>query len=191
MNSRLIGLAGLFAALGLCYVYFFTDWLRPEPIQISSQIRASILQPHFGRGTIKVVRTNAETGEIVKIVHTNSVSANQVARRARLPEWGEIGNAPGNVANVTFTLDAPYPITSLKVQDIPSDGSAPQIVWELTGRSVPTSSLLYGRVPKGMQPTSTHPTLIPLNAGAPYELIVESGRRKGTNRFTTRATPAE
>ena len=190
MNARFFSLAGLFVALGLCYLAFFTDWLRPEPILISSQIRASILQPHFGRGTIKVVRTNAETGEVFKIVHTNAASANEKARRARLPEWGEIGDAPGNVANVTFTLDAPYQLTALRVQDIPLDGSTPQIVWDLVGRSVPTSSLLYGRVPKGMQPRSTNSPVVPLNAGAPYQLIVEAGRRKGTNHFTTRPAPA-
>lgn len=186
MNTRFFGLAGLFAALGLCYVLFFTDWLNPEPIQIASQVRTSILQPHFGRGVLKTVRTNAETGEVVTVLHTNAASANEKARRARLPEWGEIGEAPGNVANVTFTLDAPYELTRLMVQDVPTDGSLPRVLWDLVGRSVPTSSLLYGRMPKGMKPATPESELVPLTPGVPYRLVVEAGRRKGVHAFTTR-----
>ena len=67
MNVRSYSLIGLFAALGLCYVAFFTDWLSPEPIQISSQIRASILQPRFGRGAIGGGRKETATGTIEKV----------------------------------------------------------------------------------------------------------------------------
>lgn len=186
MNARVCTLAGVFVALGVIYLFAFTDWLRPEPIQISSQIRASILQPRFGRGPIKISRTNAETGKLEVIIHTNAVGAVEKGRRARLPEWGEIGDAPGNVANVTFTLDAPYQLTALRVQDLPADGSPPRTMWSVTGQSVPTSSLLYGRMPKGMHLVKTNEPAIPLNAGAPYRLIVEAGRRRGTNNFTTR-----
>lgn len=188
MNPRTYRLIGLFAVLGLGYAYFFTEWIHPEPIQISSQIRASILQPRFGRGPIEVTRTNKETGQLEKIVHTNAVGKADTERRARLPEWGEIGDAPGDVANVTFTLDGAYQLTALRVLDLPTDGSPPQILWDLTGQSVPTSSLLYGRIPKGMKSRKPDAAATPLNAGAPYQLIVEAGRRQGTHRFTTRPT---
>lgn len=186
MKSRPLILAGVFVVLGLAYVTMFTDWLSPQPIQISSQVRSSILQPRFGRGPIKVSRTNRETGRVEVTIHTNAVGPVEKGRRARLPEWGEIGDAPGGVANVTFTLDGPYQLTALRVQDVPADGSAPKTLWELVGNSVPTSSLLYGRVPRGMKPSKPEAVAVPLDAGAPYRLIVEAGRRRGTNSFTTR-----
>lgn len=190
-KARLGLLAGVFGLLGVVYVVAFTDWLRPEPILISSQIRASILQPRFGRGPIKVTRINKETGKPETIIHTNPVGTVEKGRRARLPEWGEIGDAAGGVANVTFTLDAPYQLTALRVEDVPADGSSPKVLWELVGQSVPTSSLLYGRVPRGMRPSKPGGTAVPLDAGAPYKLFVEAGRRKGTNHFTTRPALSE
>lgn len=187
MKSRFWILLGALALLFLAYAWFFTEWIRPEPIQISSQVRTSILQPRFGRGPVTVKQTNAATGKVESLVLTNAVGAVDKGRRARLPQWGEIGDAPGGVANVTFTLDAPYQLTALRVQDVPADGSAPRVIWDLVGRSVPMSSLLYGRVPQGMRfakPGETNAA--PLNPGAPYILILEAGRRRGTNAFTTR-----
>ncbi len=187
MNARSWSLVGVFSGLLFAYAWFFTEWLRPEPIQISSQIRASILQPKFGRGPVTLRRTNSQTGTVEAVIQTNVVGAVDKGRRARLPQWGEIGDAPGGVANVTFTLDAPYELTSLRVQDVPADGSAPRVLWDLVGKSVPMSSLLYGRIPQGMRAVKTNGVAIPLSPGAPYRLIVEAGRRLGTNAFTTRA----
>ncbi len=191
MRQRPLVLLGLLLALGLAYALLFTDWLRPEPIQIVSQVRASILQPNFRTATRKITRTNAETGKVEVVARlTNSMmdSATQ-ARRVRLPNWGEISHAPGGVANVTFSLDAPYALTALRVQDVPADGSAPRVLWDLTGKSSPTRSLFYGRIPPGMRaakPGNTNAGAAePLAAGVPYVLILEAGRRRGTNSFRT------
>lgn len=196
--SRLWPLLLTFVALVGAYVYFFTDWLSPAPIEIASQVRPSILQPRFGRSTVKVKRTNTvpETGEVVvvrtNVPKTNHLTSVDLGRRARLPDWGEIDQAPGGSANVTFSLDASYVLTALRVEDVPSDGSAPRVLWQLAGKSAPTRSLLYGRDPSGMVPTRPGVKPEPLTPGAPYRLVIEAGRRRGTNSFTTlRAAPVE
>ena len=194
MRQRPLVLLGVFAALGIAYALFFTDWLRPEPIQIVSQVRASILQPTFKAPTRKVAKTNAETGQVeihVQKAKTNVMDAAAQARRVRLPDWGPIDHAPGGVANVTFSLDAAYSLTSVRVQDVPADGSTPKVLWEAKGQSSPTRSLFYGKVPNGMKLVGTRTNAEPLVAGAPYVLIVEAGRRRGTNSFRTAPAPAE
>ena len=49
MKNRAWVLFGVLAALGLAYVVLFTEWLRPAPIEIASQVRFSIQLPSFGR----------------------------------------------------------------------------------------------------------------------------------------------
>lgn len=193
-QNRLVPLGAVFVGLAIAYVYFFTDWLQPAPIEIASQVRPSILAPRFGRTTVKVVSTNLrpETGQFVvetNKVHTNRADIAEAARRARLPVWGEVEQSLGGSANVTFSLDTAYELTALRVEDVPSDGSVPRVLWQLTGKSRPTRSLLYGRDPEGL----TGAKATPLTPGAPYRLIVEAGRRRGTNQFTTLrvAAPAE
>lgn len=191
MNSRIWILAGVFVLLILSYVVFFTDWVRPAPIQIVSQVRESILQPRFGRPLKDEVSTNVEPGRVIKVETNQVIAARRQARRVRLPYWGEIGPAAGGVANVTFSLDDTYVLTALRVQDVPMDGSASRILWSLKGKSAPTRSLLYGRVPQGMEPTTPGAAAEPLMAGVPYHLIVEAGRRRGTNAFQTKPAQAE
>ena len=192
MNKRSLMLAGVLAVLGLLYIVLFTEWIKPEPIQIASQIRTSVQRPRFGRPVTQRNMTNLPTakGDIM-IVRTNLiVRTTNEAQRVRLPDWGEIDQAPGGVANVTFSLDGAYTLTALRVQDVPVDGSPPRVAWQLAGKGLPTSSLLYGRDPQGMKPVMPGTKAEALTAGVPYRLIVEAGRRRGTNSFTTTPAPA-
>ena len=124
------------------------------------------------------------------LVRTNLIVRTNEAERVRLPDWGAIDQAPGGVANVTFSFDGAYTLTALRVQDVPADGSPPRVVWQLAGKSQRTSSLLYGRDPQGMKPVLPGSKAEALTAGVPYRLIIEAGRRRGTNSFTTIPSPA-
>jgi hypothetical protein len=188
MSTRHWLLVGVFLALGVTYVTLFTEWLRPAPIEVASQVRFSTQPPRFGRPPKKLSTT-------VSVGHTNQV--NQVVRidpleRIGQPDQGTIEQAPGGVANVTFSLDGIYQLTLIRVEDVPTDGTPPKILWHLVGRSRPLNSFLYGRNPEGMKPIVPSATFEPLQAGVPYCLIIQAGRRRGTNRFTTIAlTPPQ
>lgn len=182
-RTRVWTLVGALAVLGLAYAFLFTEWVRPEPIGIASQVRASILQPSFGQGTRTVRVTNSALGGgQVVMERTEAADAGSRARRVRLPHWGEIEQGPGGAANVTFSLDDAYVLTGVRVEDVPADGSAPKVLWQARGRSTPTRSLLYGRVPEGMQGVGAVTALTP---GAPYRLWLEAGRRRGSHAFRT------
>jgi len=190
MNSRRCFLFGLFAALGLIYVALFTEWLRPAPIEIASQVRQSILPLRFNRPVRQPdppgqqPSKQSTPAEIAPKKPVQIKGSNQV-QRVKFPAWGAIEQAPGGVANVTFSLDAMYALTALRVEDVPANGAPPKVFWQLTGKSQPTRALLYGRTPEGMKPATAATNAEPLIAGAPYRLIVQAGRRRGTNYFTT------
>ena len=190
MNKRTLMLAGVLAVLGLLYIVLFTEWIKPEPIQIASQVRTSVQRPRFGRPVTQRILTNLPTAKGDMLVRTNLIVRTNEAERVRLPDWGAIDQAPGGVANVTFSFDGAYTLTALRVQDVPADGSPPRVVWQLAGKSLRTSSLLYGRDPQGMKPVLPGTKAEALTAGVPYRLIVEAGRRRGTNSFTTIPSPA-
>ena len=101
------------------------------------------------------------------------------------PEKGAIDQAPGGVANVTFSLDDTYILTSIRVEDVPSDGTKPNVLWQLKGKSRPARSLLYGRVPEGMTNVVPGAVAEPLKAVVLYRLFLQAGRRRGIKDFTT------
>jgi hypothetical protein len=136
------------------------------------------------------ILTNLPTAKGDMLVRTNLIVRTNEAERVRLPDWGAIDQAPSGVANVTFSFDGAYTLTALRVQDVPADGSPPRVVWQLAGKSLRTSSLLYGRDPQGMKPVLPGTKAEALTAGVPYRLIIEAGRRRGTNNFTTTPSPA-
>ena len=194
MNKRPLILGVVFAALGMVYIFFFTEWIRPEPIQIASQVRAVIHPPRFGRPPAETKKTNASPMKVEApaksdmAVLTNTVvkgATNPARRVIDLPDWGKVEQAPGGVANVTFSLDSRYTLTALRVVDVPADGSAPKVAWSLIGKSLPTSTLLYGRDPLGMKPMTPGAKAELLVANVPYRLVIEAGRRRGTNFFKT------
>jgi hypothetical protein len=178
MTNRVWTFVGVFAVLGLAYITFFTEWLRPEPIEIASQIRPAVQPPRFGR----VVMPTAKPGQPAQ---TNKIVLRDQIERIGRPEKGVIDQAPGGVANVTFSLDGMYHLTAIRVEDVPADGTKPKILWQLKGKSRPAASLLYGRVPEGMTPVVPGAAAEPLQAGVPYRLFLEAGRRRGSKNFTT------
>jgi hypothetical protein len=191
MSARQWTLIGLFVALGISYLVFFTDWLRPAPILIAHQIRFAIHPPNYGRSLKRVVlpakpgQTNPEV-RLAEVVKSNRPAPPQQFDRIGRPAKGKFDPAPGGMANVPFSLDGWYRLTYIRVEDLPADGSAPKVLWEVKGKSLPLDSLLYGRNPEGMkQLVPPEGEVEPLVAGAPYRLFVAAGRRRGTNDFTT------
>ena len=179
MNNRVWTLAGVLSFLVLVYAWFFTEWFRPAPIEIASQVRYSMQPPRFDR-VVKKRAAPGQPGESNRVV--------TVVRPVELiaqPAKGRIDPAPGGAANVTFGFDASYQLTRVRVEDRPVDGTPPTVLWELEGKSRPTRSLLYGRVPAGMTAVGTPTNGQRLIPGVPYRLLVEAGRRRGTNHFTT------
>jgi len=181
MTARGWFLSGVFVALVLIYIAVFTEWLRPAPIGIVSQVRPTIHPPRFTRRA-KPPQQPGQPGPPAK--DDRLVRSNQV-RQVQLPEWGVIDQAPGGVANVTFSLDGTYSLTAIRVEDVPADGAAPRVLWQLAGKSRPVRALLYARDPEGMKPITPGATAEPLKAGVPCRLILEAGRYRGTNYFTT------
>lgn len=191
MKVRIWILAGVIAILGALYALYFTEWIRLEPIGIASQVRVSVIQPRFGRPEItkKVRVTNTIPNKTGVVLRATTIIKTNQARRVGLPQWGKIELPPGGAAIVTFTLDDSYVLTGLRVLDVPADGSAPKVLWQLAGKSVPTKTLLYGRDPVGMKPAKAGVKAEPLVPGAPYRLLLEAGRRRGTHDFKTRPAP--
>jgi hypothetical protein len=179
MKTRRWVLVGIFAALGLTYIIFFTEWLRPVPIEVVSQIRFSVQNPHFGRAAVKKSNGTNVPPTIVKVA--------QMQPMVRLKPAGEapLREADGDVAHVSFSLDDAYRLTHLQVEDVPVDGTSPKTLWLLKGKSVPLRSLIYGRDPEGMVPVLPGSVAEPLKPGVPYRLVIEAGRHRGTNTFTT------
>lgn len=182
MNARPWVLLGVFAALGLAYVTFFTEWLRLAPIEIASQLRFTIQPPRFGRPVKKPDPPGQPTPA------DRGGPRNDVERIGQ-PARGMIDQAPGGVANVTFSLDAWYNLTRIRVEDVPADGTPPKVLWHLTGTSLTVNSILYGRDLEGMKPVPPVSSAEPLKAGVPYRLILEAGRRRGTHNFRTMQPP--
>jgi hypothetical protein len=106
-------------------------------------------------------------------------------QRVGSAEIKTLGQDPNGVANVTFSLDGWYQLTHIRVEDVPADGSAPKVMWQCVGKSLPLESLLYKLVPEGMHVIPAGADAEPLLPGVPYRLIVEAGRRRGTNNFAT------
>src|ERR1041384_2484218 len=98
MRPRYRILAGLLAVLAVIYIVAFTEWLRPAPIEIASQIRFAVQPPRFGRP----VKKPALPGQPVQ---TNQVAPSRKEfELIGRPEKGAIDQAPAGVANVTFSL---------------------------------------------------------------------------------------
>lgn len=188
-NKKLWMLGGLLAVLGLMYVFFFTDWLAPVPMEIASQVRPVIQQPRFGRrvNTAKPGTPNAK-GDMV--VRRDGGPAEAAATEVRVETTRQEIPEPANgVAHVTFSLDGRYSLTSIRVFAINPDGERGKMVWDVTGSSRSLNSLIYGMVPAGMTAAGDG-TAQPLEAGMKYRLEAAAGRRKGTNVFQTITRPA-
>src|SRR5437868_3218337 len=111
MRTRSWILIGLLAALGLTFVAFFTEWLRPAPIEIASQVRFAVQPPRFGAPPKKPNPPPQAGQDKKKLVQNERNVPPEPFERIGRPEKGGIEQAPGGVANVTFSLDAWYNLT--------------------------------------------------------------------------------
>jgi hypothetical protein len=165
-NRRTWTLLALTLFLGGAYVFAFTDWLDPQPIEIASQIRPVIQPPRFGRRGPKATPES--------------------------PDKPTEASPASSVARVTFSLDGRYRLSSLRVFVLNAQGEPAKKIWDLTGKSRELNSLMYGMNPAGLSPTEGSEAAAPLEAGLTYQLEIHAGRRTGSHRFKTAAVaPAE
>lgn len=161
-DRRTWTLGALALFLAGAYVFAFTDWLAPQPIEIASQIRPVIQPPRFGRRGSKGT--------------------------AQAPEKPPETEPGSGVARVTFSLDGRYRLTSVRVFALNAQGEPAKKVWDLTGKSRELNSLMYGLNPAGMGPAEgAEAAASPLEAGLGYLLEIRAGRRAGSHRFKTAA----
>jgi len=202
MKTRSGILAGLLLLLIAVYVVGFTDWLRPAPIGIVSQVRFSVIAPRFGRPAKqpfagsniveKQIKPGPQPDTKGSRTQTGSgpppppvASARNKSSQPAPHPIENLEQAPGGVANVSFALDGWYQLTRVWVEDVPSDGSKSHVAWSLVGKSIPVNWLIYGHQPEGMRPILPGSPAENLQAGVPYRLILQAGRRRGTNDFRT------
>jgi hypothetical protein len=178
MSARGWSLLGFFALLLIGYALFFTEWVRPVPIEVASQVRFTLERPRFGRPA-KPPTAGGQAGQGNRVVKVDATQS------AALPDKEAVDPTPPGVGHVTFSLDAWYRLTRIRVEDIPADGSEPKVLWNVKGKSQPVNSLLYGIVPPGLSPILAELTAEPLQPGVPYRIVLEAGRRRGTNSFMT------
>jgi len=97
----------------------------------------------------------------------------------------------GRFGQVSFTLEAPHPLTSIKVVSVTALESNKYAlpVWELKSAkgSVPTKLFSYGEQISGMEPNFSSARPEPLLPGTTYRLIVEAGSLRAEHDFTTDA----
>jgi hypothetical protein len=175
MKTRLWFLLAAVVVLGAYYVFNYTEWIDPDPIQIQAQAREMPLR-EVGRSRV------AARGKEAK-----------AAREAAKAE-AKAGSFEG-MYPVVFALDGEYRITSLRVieDQASAPGRAPLIVWQLdsASNSVPTKALVYGRTPRGMKLKDERSKPERLKPGVTYRLELKAGRYQGQVLFQAKETPAE
>lgn len=215
MNSRRIWmLSGALALLGLWYVSAFTEWLRPEPIQIVPQFRPlpkELMARRAERANSDRQRTRLPWAEGQRPEGLKSEAPNASnPRKADAPQdssrermvaeagkWSSTNRPVGGRRGFTgreirdiqpfvFSLDGKYSLTSIKVLENNSTNGQPPIAWWVRSKvgSPPTDQILYGRAPANMEPLSAGNRADKLRAGRTYTLYLEAGRRRGERTFS-------
>ncbi|HVY70968.1 MAG TPA: hypothetical protein VHH73_13635 [Verrucomicrobiae bacterium] len=97
----------------------------------------------------------------------------------------------GEALPVTFTMNADYRMTSLRVvpvADVLKENKNPHCLWHLTtvSNSEPTRGFGYGMAIPGMKPADPKAPLENLKADVLYRIYIEAGRAKGFVDFKTR-----
>lgn len=200
-NPRIWALAGVAALLGLVYVSAFTEWLRPEPIEVVAQFRPlpkAILERRKANaapaaaegGGARPEGARAARGEAKPTGGRATSNATPMTAAMRL---GLRGGGPGgagrgfrDIQPFVFSLDAKYRLTSIKVVETGGTNATPAIAWWIRSRSAspPTDAILYGRAPEGFEPVSPGSRPEKLLPGRTYTLWIEAGRRRGQQRFS-------
>jgi len=215
MNSRRIWmLSGALALLGLWYVSSFTEWLRPEPIQIVPQFRPlpkELMARRAERANSDRQRTRAPRGEGERPEGSMSDAPNatsarrpdparEMTRERMVVEAGKppatnrpVGGRRGftgreirDIQPFVFSLDGKYSLTSIKVVENNNTNAHPPIAWWVRSKagSPPTDQILYGRAPANLEPLSAGSRADKLRAGRTYTLYLEAGRRRGERTFS-------
>jgi hypothetical protein len=168
MKSRIWMLVGVLGLLGLGYAYFFTEWVRTEPILIQAQVRDVAGR----RGMEGPQRGGRDRGQ-------------------RRGVEQDASRAFEGVYPVVFALDGEYRLTSVRVvENQPGkSGKAKKVLWHLVSasNSVPTKALMYGKIPRGMVAKDPRNPVGTLEAGTEYLLEVEAERYRGSAPFQTKS----
>lgn len=210
MKSRIWLLIAAALVLGVCYALFYTEWVRPDPIQIQAQVREVSSRASLeGRQGIREIRAAerearraARAGE-KPAERTGEKTGGKPAGAASAPTRkpapltsAEKGQFDG-MYPVVFALDGEYRLTTVRViEDEPSaPGRKPLIVWNLVSEtnSAPTKALLYGKIPRGMRLKDERDKPAKLKPGVTYRLELTAGRYQGQVKFQAKETepPAE
>jgi len=101
------------------------------------------------------------------------------------------GGHSATVKALTFYLDKPYQLTSIKIVSATEarTNKYPHALWYLVAEtnSAPTVQFDYGAAISGMKPEIPHSVAEPLLPNLPYEIVIESGKKlKGQLTFNPR-----
>jgi len=195
-------LGGLLLFLGGWYAWSFTEWIKPEPIQIVAQFRPLPKDLLARRGN----NSKKRPPEIVRVEEARpgnppnspgepgkskpeSVRRDGGSPTRRGPPGSEVMGGGGNFRDVqpfVFSLDGKYSLTSVKIVETSSTNSRPPVTWWIRAPagSPPTATLLYGRVPDGLKPVVPDAKPDKLRPGRTYTLYLEAGRRRGEKAFS-------
>lgn len=193
MNRKFQIALAITAVLGLCHIFFNTEWIRPDPIQIQAQVRE--LSPRASlEKRLPAVRIDPNDPKLPKdpVEREKALKALRAANRKE-NKAGQPGNTTGEfegVYPVVFALDGEYQLTAVRViEETPSvPGKAPIIFWQLdsASNSLPTKAIVYGRIPRGMKLKDDRNKPMKLNPATTYRLEVQAGRYKGSTTFKTK-----
>lgn len=190
MKARLWILLASVLVLGSYYVFQYTEWVDPDPIQIQAQAREMPLRE---AGRVRGV-ARATVAREAKPVESKPGNSSRVRDAKAARAEAKAGTFEG-LYPVVFALDGEYRITSLRVvEDQPTaPGRAPLIVWQLdsTSNSVPTKALVYGRTPRGMKLKDERSKPERLKPGVTYRLELRAGRYQGKVLFQAKEMPVE
>jgi len=90
----------------------------------------------------------------------------------------------------SFLLDDKYPLKSVKVvrADDAATNRYPHALWHMIteSNSAPTKFIVYGAQIKGMKPSVPKARPEPLQPHVPYQILVDAGKTRGTEKFMTK-----
>ena len=209
--GRFWSLIAVIGVLSLWYAWSYTEWIRPEPIEIIPQFRPL----PKGQSTRTSTRVSDITAEVnsggsgsesakpIDVTLGNGHRPKSETARAEKPvratatrsrASGVFGGGR-DLQPFIFSLDGKYRLTSLKVTEVSPTNPTPRIVWSIRSKygSPPTDAIIYGRAPDTLVPLTAGNRPDKLVPGRTYTLFLEAGRRRGQKSFIVpqEAEPAE
>ena len=197
--------------LGVGYISAYTEWLKPEPIEVIAQFRPlpkeiaarraerasadttgnrpprapRTPKPDGTPGTPTPEGAKPPEKSVVKMETISSTPAKPTGGPASLNSLRG-GRNPRDIQPFVFSLDGKYRLTSVKVVETSSSNGLPPITWWIRSKvgSPPTDNVLYGRAPDSLEPVTEGRRAEKLLPGRTYTLFVEAGRRRGQRSFS-------